>query len=171
MGRGDRIRTCVHRVRAGCLRPLDYTPSVGNRWYGRRCRTLACRLKAGCSAPELHPHGAASARSGPGSSRQRQPLRRQQRLKGLLLPQGQGSLRPSFSASSLLPWTTRSPRLTCVSDGKPRRRLLVTSKARRFVVDGLHVVLLVVDWIRPSPGSPGWARSTGLRLMRASLYR
>jgi hypothetical protein len=34
-------------------------------------------------------------------------------------PQGHGSLRPSFSKSSLWPPTTRSPRLTSVSDGNP----------------------------------------------------
>ena len=27
-GGGDRIRTCVSRVKAGYLRPLDYTPLV-----------------------------------------------------------------------------------------------------------------------------------------------
>jgi hypothetical protein len=32
-------------------------------------------------------------------------------------------------SNSLSPWTTRSPRLTCASDGYPRRRLLVRSKA------------------------------------------
>src|SRR5688572_20226792 len=46
----------------------------------------------------------------------------------------QGSLRPSFSSNSLQPPTIRSPRLTWVSDGKPLRRLLVTSKAVGFEV-------------------------------------
>jgi hypothetical protein len=36
--------------------------------------------------------------------------------------------------SSLLPPTTRSPRFTWVSDGKPFRRLLLTSKAMGFEV-------------------------------------
>lgn len=50
---------------------------------------------------------------------------------------GQRSLRPSFSASSLSPCTTRSPRLTCVSDGKPRRRLPVRTKGFCVrIVDG-----------------------------------
>ncbi len=35
---------------------------------------------------------------------------------------------------SLVPPTTRSPRLTCVSDGNPLRRLLLTSKAFEFEV-------------------------------------
>ncbi len=123
---------------------------------GAGCRTLACRLKAGCSATELRPlDRSTSVRNGSGWLRRKQPWPRQQRLNGLLDPQGHGSLRPSFSASSLLPWTTRSPRLTCVSDGKPRRRLLVTSKARRFVVDGFHVVLLVVGLIRFKSWSSG----------------
>src|SRR4030095_9726119 len=43
-------------------------------------------------------------------------------------PHGHGSLRPSFSISSLKPRTMRSPRLTCVSDGDPLRRLLVRPK-------------------------------------------
>lgn len=54
-------------------------------------------------------------------------------LKRLLEPQGHRSLRPSFSSSSLSPWTTRSPRFTCVSDGNPRRRLLIVSKKWLFI--------------------------------------
>ena len=60
------------------------------------------------------------------------------------LPHGQGSLRPSFSSSCLSPWTTRTPRLTCVSDGKPRRRLLIGSKGVAFVV-----VVFVSHWSAP----------------------
>lgn len=60
--------------------------------------------------------------------RQKQPLFMQQCLNFLIEPQGQGSLRPSFSMSCLLPCTIRSPRLTWVSDGNPLRRLLVRSK-------------------------------------------
>lgn len=41
----------------------------------------------------------------------------QQRLKRLVEPQGQGSLRPSFSISSFSPCTKRKPFFTCVSDG------------------------------------------------------
>ena len=76
--------------------------------------------------------------SDPGSHHQRQPLLRQHFLKRLPEPQGQRSFRPSFSSSSLSPWTTRTPRLTCVSDGNPRRRLLIGSKkmaVRRIVHD------------------------------------
>ena len=56
----------------------------------------------------------------------------QHRLNSLPLPQGQGSLRPSFSSSNLSPCTMRTPRLTLVSDGKPRRRLLMGSKKGIF---------------------------------------
>lgn len=63
---------------------------------------------------------------------QKQPEWRQQRLNSLLLPQGHGSFRPSFSSSSLSPCTIRMPRLTLVSDGKPRRRLLIGSKKGIF---------------------------------------
>ena len=47
-------------------------------------------------------------------------------------------MRPSFSISSFAPPTTRSPRLTPVSDGKPLRRLLVTVKADVVLVDRFH---------------------------------
>jgi len=50
-------------------------------------------------------------------------------------PQGHGSLRPSFSRSSLWPWTIRWPRFTCASEGKPLLRLLLGSKA----VEGIRV--------------------------------
>lgn len=66
--------------------------------------------------------------SGPGSLHQKQPFLRQQFLKRLPDPHGQRSFLPSFSSSNLLPWTTRTPRFTCVSDGYPRRRLLIVSK-------------------------------------------
>ena len=59
---------------------------------------------------------------------QKQPEWRQHRLNRLPLPHGHGSLRPSFSSSNLSPCTMRIPRLTWVSDGKPRRRLLIGSK-------------------------------------------
>ena len=59
---------------------------------------------------------------------QKRPFFRQHFLKRLPLPHGQRSLRPSFSSSSLSPLTIRTPRLTCVSDGNPFRRLLIVSK-------------------------------------------
>jgi len=68
--------------------------------------------------------------SGRGSRRQNRPPLRQHFLNGLTEPQGQRSLRPTFSSSCLSPWTIRSPRLTFVSEGKPRRRLLIVSKKR-----------------------------------------
>lgn len=68
-----------------------------------------------------------------GSNRRARPLHtaRRQDNNSLNLraePQGQGSLRPSFSTSSLSPWTSRRPRLTRDSDGKPLRRLRVISR-------------------------------------------
>jgi hypothetical protein len=62
----------------------------------------------------------------------------QQRLNDFAEPQGHGSLRPSFSISSFEPPTTRVPRLTPVSDGKPLRRLLVISKAHVFFLVRFH---------------------------------
>lgn len=87
------------------------------------------RAGFGCSVPKS---------SDPGSRHQKQPFERQHFLKRLPEPQGQRSFRPSFSSSSLPPLTTRTPRLTCVSDGYPRRRLLIVSKkmaVRRTVRD------------------------------------
>jgi hypothetical protein len=55
------------------------------------------------------------ARSGPYRRRRKQPVLRQHFLKRRPLPQGHGSLRPSFSQSSLSPWTILRPRLTWVS--------------------------------------------------------
>ncbi len=49
--------------------------------------------------------------------RRKQPVRMQHFLNLRADPHTQGSLRPSFSRSSLSPWTTRWPRLTLVSDG------------------------------------------------------
>lgn len=58
----------------------------------------------------------------------------------------------AFRMNSLTPWTTRSPRFTCDSDGYPRRRFDVTSKPARFVepikffVFGIHDDLLWDCW-------------------------
>ena len=55
-------------------------------------------------------------------------------------------MRPSFSTSSLVPWTMRTPFLTCVSLGYPFRRLLVRSKKGAVFVClilGIHGSLLV----------------------------
>ena len=64
----------------------------------------------------------------PGLLRQNRPDFRQHFLNRLPEPHGQRSFLPSFSVSSLSPWTIRTPRLTWVSDGNPRRRLLIGSK-------------------------------------------
>lgn len=66
--------------------------------------------------------------NGPAQRRQNRPDLRQHFLNRLPLPHGQRSFRPNFSLSSFSPWTIRTPRLTCVSEGKPRRRLLIGSK-------------------------------------------
>jgi hypothetical protein len=66
--------------------------------------------------------------SGHGSRRQKQPAFRQHFWKRLPDPHGQRSFLPSFSVNSLPPWTTRTPRFTFVSEGKPLRRLLIVSK-------------------------------------------
>ncbi len=63
-----------------------------------------------------------------GLHHQKRPLFRQHFLNRLPLPHGQRSLRPSFSSRSLSPCTMRTPRPTCVSEGKPFRRLLIVSK-------------------------------------------
>lgn len=59
-------------------------------------------------------------------------------------PQGQRSFRPSFSMSSISPWTKRKPRFTIVSDGYPLRRFELTLKAGQVgeLVDALHDGLL-----------------------------
>jgi hypothetical protein len=72
-----------------------------------------------------------SKSSGRGLRHQKRPDFRQHCLNRLPLPHGQRSLRPSFSSSSLSPWTRRMPRFTLVSDGKPLRRLLIVSKKMR----------------------------------------
>jgi len=66
--------------------------------------------------------------------------------RGNLFPDlhGQGSLRPSFSMSSISPCTKRRPRFTCVSDGYPLRRFELISKAGQVgeLVDAVHDGLL-----------------------------
>ena len=64
-----------------------------------------------------------SKSSGGDSRRQNRPVLRQYFLKRRPEPHGQRSSLPTFSTSSLSPWTTRTPRLTRASGGKPRRRL------------------------------------------------
>ena len=73
-----------------------------------------------------------------GSPHQKQPDLRQHFLNRLRDPHGQRSLRPSFSLSSLAPWTIRTPRFTFVSDGNPLRRLLIVSK--KWQVFGFSLV-------------------------------
>lgn len=75
-------------------------------------------------------------------------------------------MRPSFSISSFAPPTTRSPRLTPVSDGKPLRRLLVTVKAHVVFIDRFHgtpplvvdgLVLLISMVVRGGHDPPAFA--------------
>src|SRR5258708_5470791 len=70
-------------------------------------------------------------------------------------PHGHGSLRPSFSKSSLVPPTIRSPRFTWLSDGKPFRRLLLTSKAIGFEV-------FFLDSHDAPPGNASGIRGCGI---------
>lgn len=95
-------------------------------------------------------HWSVPKSSGAGSRHQKRPFARQHALKRLPEPQGHGSFRPSFSSSTLSPWTTRVPRITCVSDGNPRRRLLIVSKemaVRRCVrVACAHLPFGPVKW-------------------------
>ena len=76
-----------------------------------------------------------SKSSGRGWSRHTRPLGRQHFLKP-----PPGAARAEVIAAKFLDQflhaaaTTRTPRLTCVSDGNPLRRLLVRSKARPFPV-------------------------------------
>jgi hypothetical protein len=88
-----------------------------------------------------------SEKSGLGSRRQKRPRSRQHFLNRLSDPQGQRSFRPSFSSSSLSPWTILTPRMTRVSDGNPRLRLLMISKGSLFVdvVVGPHETPLIPE--------------------------
>jgi hypothetical protein len=58
-----------------------------------------------------------SESSNVGSRRQKQPVAMQHFLKRFLEPQGHRSFLPTFSTSSLSPWTIRRPRLTSRSEG------------------------------------------------------
>src|SRR5258708_3833801 len=57
----------------------------------------------------------ATARSGASQRRRKQPVLRLHFLNKSPLLHGHGSLRPSFSRSSLSPWTTLRPHLTWAS--------------------------------------------------------
>lgn len=98
--------------------------------------------------------------------RQKRPECRQHFLKRLPEPHGHGSLRPSFSSSSFSPCTIRSPRLTCVSDGNPRRRLLIVSKQRP-----VFAVSMLSHDAPPSCGLSNNPRTDGVerRFARRSL--
>ena len=63
--------------------------------------------------------------------------------------------------SSLWPCTTRGPRFTRVSEGNPRRRLLVGSKARSFVFELLGVC-------RSHGAPPSFTPAAGRRAAAAS---
>jgi len=117
--------------------PVPLVPGDGSEprdiaSYRRRrlpCASPGNRTKMACQ--ELFSRQASPSipkSSGPGSRRQKQPDCRQHFLNRLPDPHGQRSFLPSFSVSSLCPWTTRRPRFTFVSDGKPLRRLLIVSK-------------------------------------------
>ena len=117
-------RTHFDRVAAGCLAIWL------QRFVVRRCDGRVSVFVPKSSRPDW--------------SHQKRPDLRQHRLNRSPLPHGQGSLRPSFSSSCFSPWMIRTPHLTCVSDGKPRRRLLMGSKAVVFVV-----LVFVSHWFAP----------------------
>lgn len=102
--------------------------------FGSGCSNLTNK---GPRPKDEGPHSqslSVSKSSRPDSRRQKRPDFRQHLLNRWPLPHGHRSLRPSFSTSNLSPWTIRTPALTFVSDGYPRRRLLISSK-KLFVVD------------------------------------
>ena len=105
----------MDRVAAGCLAVRLQRQEIA--------RTRTCRRRVSF----------VSKSSDPDSHRQKRPDLRQHFFNSLPLPHGQRSLRPNFSSSCLFPCTTRTPGLTCVSDGKPFRRLLIVSKELHFV--------------------------------------
>ena len=99
----ERIRTSARGVEARCSSRLSYEGRGGRLGSAR----LGWVTDHGCSSRVLR--------------RQKRPLFRQQRLKAPARAARAESL-PSRSVSSLSPpFTARSPRLTLVSDGKPRR--------------------------------------------------
>ena len=108
--------------------------------------------------------GACLVNPGRGSSRrarrrQNRPLVMQQFLKRLPDPQGHRSLRPSFSSSTFVPCTTRSPRLTFASEGYPPPPL-----ARALESSGGRPSLGTYSWrtslVHPRVGPRGARRST-----------
>ncbi len=113
-----------------------------------KLRTL--RLRPTTSLPK-------SSHQGP--PRQKRPVFKQHFLNRFCDPQGQRSFRPSFSSSSLSPWTMRTPRFTWRSDGNPLRRLLIGSKKVVLLVVALVVWLAHVSpsfqsrWSRHAPST------------------
>lgn len=115
-------------------------------------------MKTECPAQRGAPGGACSSlseKSRAGSHHQKQPRDRQHLLNRRPEPHGHRSFRPSFSSSNLSPWTIRTPRLTCVSDGKPRRRLLMISK-------GILIIMLMESHRTP-PRQTEIRDHTGMR--------
>lgn len=124
-----RIERLAHRRRGGS----DHFPLV---------RCIPNRQSVSQSASSVEGSILFPKSSHPDSRRQKQPECRQHRLNDLRLPHGHGSLRPSFSSSSFSPWTIRTPRLTLLSEGNPRRRLLIGSKKGIFRRAVAHFELL-----------------------------
>ena len=63
-GRGGRIRTCVHRVKAGCLRPLDYAPIDSGDELVPSVRVERTRRVAPASETGASAYSATRGRSG-----------------------------------------------------------------------------------------------------------
>jgi len=76
------------------------------------------------------PGSGPNANSRPARYRRSRPSAGSSSWKRFAQPHGQRSFRPSFSASSLSPWTTRSPRRTFVSDGYPTPALTARLERR-----------------------------------------
>ena len=116
--------------------PCRSVPGVEPTWtgppYGRCPQPVAWPSGSSVSQSPAQVDGRQSSflskSSDLGLHHQKRPFFRQHFLKRLPLPQGQRSLRPSFSSRILSPCTMRTPRPTCVSDGNPFRRLLIVSK-------------------------------------------
>lgn len=170
----------MRRVKAGCLRPLDYTPSVFMLSWWRRASGSNARgdgvTGLGLASQPLATRAAlrsdrrmqVSADSDAGSHRQKQPLLRQQRLKRL-----RRAARAEVIAAELLGQILHAAHhaVTALDCGFRREALAalardLESSRRLRRSSSWHTSCAVVG-----TGRPGWARSTGLRLMRALLCR
>ncbi len=121
------VRRWPGRIIASKEAPVGVEPTSSCFAGSRRAVWLQRRI--GRSAPRcVSDRRLSPESSGRDLRHQNRPDFMQHFLNRFPLPHGQGSFRPSRSSSSLSPWTIRTPPLTCVSEGKPFRRLLIVSK-------------------------------------------